>query len=114
MVRIAKGNLVNTVPKSSFDNFFKSQGWVIVEGDYTPSIPIVEEKVEEEVKEQVEENSDDEWDEVIDELKDEDVEKPLSDMNKEELIAKANSLGMDITGLNTNKQLREAIKSFTA
>lgn len=113
MVKIAKGNLVNTVPKSAFDNFFKSQGWEMVEGDYTPSIPIVEEKEVEEVAEEQEENSD-EWDEVMDELKDDEVEKPLSDMNKEELISKANSLGMDITGLNTNKQLREAIKSFTA
>ena len=113
MVKIAKGNLVNTVPKSAFDNFFKSQGWEMVEGDYAPSIPIVEEKEVEEVVEEQEENSD-EWDEVMDELKDDEVEKPLSDMNKEELISKANSLGMDITGLNTNKQLREAIKSFTA
>ena len=116
MIKIAKGNLVNTVPNSAFDNFFKSQGWEMVEGDYSPSIPIVEEEQKEvvEEQEQIEENSDDEWDEVIDELKDEEVEKPLSEMNKEELVNKANSLGMDITGLTTNKQLREAIKSFMA
>lgn len=118
MVRIGKGNLVNTVPRSSFDNFFKSQGWVILEGDNAPSNPIVEkEKKEEKIEEQVVENSDsetsdDEWDEVLDEFKDEEVEKPLSEMNKSELIEKANSLGVDISNLNTNKQLREAIKSF--
>lgn len=117
MVKIAKGNLVNYVPKSAFDNYFKSQGWEKVEGDNTPSIPI--EEVKEEATEQVVENSyeeinDDEWDKALDEFNDEEVEKPLSDMNKEELINKANSLGMDVTGLNTNKQLREAIKSFIA
>lgn len=115
MVRISKGNLVNTVPKSAFDNFFKSQGWKIVGGDYTPPVP-VEDKPKKVVKEAEvsndEEINDDEWDEALDELSDDEAEKPLSEMNKEELITKATLMGIDISNLTTNKQLREAIKSF--
>lgn len=117
MVRIAKGNLIATVTNSAFDNFFKSQGWDIVEGDYTPPVPVEEEKVIEQAVENSdgeindEEINDDEWDEALDELNYEDVEKPLSEMNKVELLEKAKSLKIDVSDLNTNKQLREAIKA---
>lgn len=45
-------------------------------------------------------------------MEEEEVEKPLSEMNRQELERKANSLGVDITGLTTNKQIREAIRSY--
>ena len=51
--------------------------------------------------------SDSEWDEVIDE----EPEKPLSEMNREELTEKAESLGINISGLTKNAQIREKIKS---
>ena len=107
MIKIVRGNLVNTVSKSSFDNYFKSQGWELAGGENPPvsHIEPVEEKVD------LEEPSDEEWDDVLDELKDDEVEKPISEMNKQELIAKAKSLGIDVTPEMTNKQLRELIKS---
>lgn len=114
MVRIVKGNLVNNVSKSTFDNYFKPQGWEIVGGDYTPPVP---EKEEEEIVKvesndgQVEEVNDEEWDEVLDELSDDEAEKPLSEMNKEELVNKAKKMGIDVSNLTTNKQLREAIRN---
>ena len=111
MIKIAKGNLVNSVPKSAFDNYFKSQGWEIAGGDYTLPVP---DKVEEFVKAEensVEDVNDDEWDEVMDELSDDEAEKPLSEMNKEELISKAKKMGIDISNLSTNKQLRGAIRN---
>ena len=111
MVKITKGNLENIVSKAAFDNYFASQGWVM-EGVESPSKPILEVK-EEPMENSDEEVNDEEWDNALEELQDEEVEKPLSDMNKDELISKANSLGIDISGLNTNKQLREAIKSYS-
>lgn len=118
MVRIAKGKYINSVPKSAYNNFFKSQGWVIVGEKSTPPTTFKEpvEPVKEVVKEDkgTEEEWDDsleEWDDSLEELQDEEAEKPLSDMNKAELIAKAKSLGIYDTNLSTNKQLREAIKA---
>ena len=121
MVKIVKGKLVNVVTKSAFENFFKSQGWELAGEGNTSPVPNITEKKEEKKLDKVvdeptiEENSDEEindedWDEALDELIDNEVEKPISEMNKEELIAKAKSLGINTNGLS-NKQLREAIKS---
>lgn len=115
MVRIAKGKHINSVPTSAYYNFFKSQGWVIVGEKNTPPTPFKEpvEPVKEVVKEDsgTDEMWEEEWDDTLEELQDEEAEKPLSDMNKAELIAKAKSLGIYNANLNTNKQLREAIKA---
>lgn len=118
MVKITRNGIVNIVPKSSFNNFFKSQGWKLMEGEeISPSVTNYEkvvkdvEVVEDETSSDVEnEVSDEEWDDVLDELVDDEIEKPISEMNKEELTAKAKKLGINPTNL-TNKQLREAIKS---
>lgn len=116
MVKIVKGDLVNFVPNASFNNFFKSQGWTLADGEKISPKPISnskKEKVEEKPIEGStieEEINEEDWDEVMDELVDEEVEKPISEMNKEELIKKAKKLGIATDGLS-NKQLREAIKS---
>lgn len=116
MIKIAKDGKAIHVPASAFVNFFKPFGWEIVEEDYTPPAPVVEEKSEpvpEKVEaKETEEQYSDEWDEVLDELKDEEAEKPLSEMNKEELLAKAKAMGIEVPKTSTNKQLREAIKSY--
>lgn len=121
MVKIIRDGIVNTVPRSSFNNFFKPQGWKLAEGEESsPSVTNSEEVVEEveindnssepDVEDAENEVSDEDWDDVLDELVDEEVEKPISEMNKEELTAKAKKLGINPANL-TNKQLREAIKS---
>lgn len=115
MVKIAKDGVINIVPMSAFNNYFKSFGWEIVGENYTPPIPVIEDNSPAEpIPEKVEdaEQDSDEWDEVLDELKDEEAEKPLSEMNKEELLAKAKSMNIDVSKANTNKQLREVIKSY--
>ena len=48
------------------------------------------------------------WDSIED---DEEVSKPISEMNNAELKEYATKLGIDISGLSSNKQLREAIKA---
>lgn len=116
MVKIVNGNKVNYVPVSAFDNFFKPFGWEIAGEDDSSPEPIVTDTEVSEKPVTVPENdsddgSDDEWDDVMDELNDEEVEKPISEMNRAELVEKAKKMGIDTSKLNTNKQLREAIKS---
>lgn len=107
MVKIRKGARENLVAKSAFDNFFKNQGWELVGEEQSSPSPVIEEEAIEEPTEQEED-----WDEVLeDEAVEEDIEKPLSEMNKEELINKAVSLGLDISDCTSNKQIREKIRA---
>lgn len=87
MVKIVKGENKMEVTRSAFDNFYKNAGWEVL-----PEV--------------VSEDSDDEWGEVLKEY-----EKPLSQMNNTELIEKAISLGLEINGNVTNRQLREMISA---
>lgn len=123
MVTIQKNGMSKTVSESAFRNFFKDSGWVVA-GDYSPALPVEEEKVEEvaveetvvenevnEPEQQVndveEEIADEEWEDAIAE---EDVEKPLSEMTRAELVEKAKELGIEVSKKN-NKQLRDEIKA---
>lgn len=98
MVRIGKGEMEKRVSLSSFHNYYENAGWLILDHVVGSSFEQVDES---------DEISDSEWDEAIDE----EPEKPLSEMNREELTAKAESLGIDISGLTKNAQIREKIKS---
>lgn len=113
LVTIKKNDLKKVVSFSAFRNFFKDSGWEIVGEEKSPTSHIEEEVNEEEntSNEVVEDTEDDEvadeeWDEAIAE---EEVEKPLSEMNHDELVLKAESLGLNASGKN-NSQLRKMIK----
>ena len=122
IVTMKKNGKTKSVSYAAYCNFFKDAGWV-VEGEKSPSQPVaVEEEVEAVAEETVEaetettveteenegedEVADEEWDEAIAETE---VEKPLSEMNREELVAKAESLGIKV-GNKNNDQIRKAIK----
>ena len=107
-VKISKNGMEKEVSKSAFENFFKNSGWEIA-GDKKPATSQSKKKVEEKVEETVENNNDDEWDEV---LEDEEIEKPLSEMNKKELIEYAEEKGISLAGLNTVNQFRQAIQDY--
>lgn len=109
-VKMKKGSVVSETTLSTFNNFFKRSGWELVD-DTAPNIAseeIIEEPVEGNIEEPIEESIE-ENDEIWEE--DEEVTKPLSEMNREELTAYANEHGIDISGLTKNNQIREAIKS---
>ena len=106
-VKISKNGMEKEVSVSAFENFFKNSGWEIAGGKKPANSQSKKEKVEEKVEEPIENNSDDEWDEV---LEDEDIEKPLSEMNKKELIDYAEKNGISLAGLNTVSQFRQAIQ----
>ena len=121
-VTIAKSGKTKSVSYASYRNFFKDSGWSIVGDVDSPTTPIqekvavevVEQPVVETTSDEVESDVNDEEDEIADEeweeaIAEEEVEKPLSEMNRQELIAKAQSLGVPVKG--NNSQLREAIKN---
>lgn len=113
MVTISKNGKTKTVSEPAYNSIFKDAGWKIVgEKSSTSSVKKKVEVKQEVVEAKVEENQEDEIpDEVWDEVQaEEDVEKPISEMNHDELVIKAKELKIDAKGLN-NKQLREAIKA---
>lgn len=117
MVTIKRDNRTAKVTPSAFENFFKNNGWVIIgEAEKASPKPDKKEVEEEPVVEEPEpvdrEEAEENWDEVIDELKDEEVEKPLSEMNKSELLAKAKELGIKVPAGSSSKEIRELIKGI--
>lgn len=123
MITITKNGKTKTVSETVYKSVFKDSGWTVVgEQSPTSAIPKVKQKkekketVKEVENEVVEDNNietpvedeipDEIWDEAVAE---EEVEKPISEMNHVELVAKAESLGVVTKGMN-NKQLRDAIK----
>lgn len=121
-ITIVNGNETRHVTEGAYRNFFRDFGWSVAEGNTsaTPSVeeeaiaerkPVeaeseVAESAVEEVDEAEDEIADEEWEEAIAE---EEVEKPLSEMSHDELVAKAESLGISTKG--NNSQLRNAIKN---
>ena len=91
MVQIKKDALKLKVTNSAYKNFYKDAGWDLVDA--------AEEHGE------CAEAEAEEWAEA------EGVTKPLSEMNRSELEAYAAQLNVDLTGLSSNKQYREAIKA---
>lgn len=120
MVTITKNGKIKKVSESVYTSVFKDSGWLVV-GEKSPTSAVSQEQieapvetVEEDVEENVVESDNEEEDEIPDEAWDEaiaegEVEKPISEMSHNELVEKAESLGIQTKGMN-NKQLRDAIK----
>lgn len=102
MIVIKKGKSKMKVAKSAYNNFYKGAGWEI--DDEVSSVVYSSEP-----DENNDSNEDDEWAGYEDE---ESIEKDLSEMSHAELKEKAESLGIDTTGMNT-KQLRAKLKSLS-
>lgn len=107
MINITKNGKVMTVARSAYEGIFKPNGWTVL--NHEKESKNVETK---NVEEDIEEITDDEWADAEEEAADmEGVSKPLSEMNKRELEELAFNLGIDISKVNSNKQLRELIRS---
>lgn len=103
MLRIVKGKRTLKVTDKAYENFYKNNGWEIEKRLGTGKASASNSK-----KPKVEETeTEDEWAGI----EDEEVRKPLSEMNRQELEQYAAELGVDLTGLSSNKQYREAIKA---
>ena len=86
------------VSRSAFKNFYQNAGWVLTNNATASKQAAAFDEAE---------SIDEGWDEVLEE---EEVTKPLSEMTREELVAKATALGIDTTNAST-KQLRAMIKA---
>lgn len=118
MITIRKGNRILSIPSGAYKTY-ASAGWV-KDGEQIEAETQVEEVVEETTEEpevepeaatesEAEEESEEEEEvEYVDpeELK----EKPLSELDFEELQILAEYLGIDIKNLKTSKALRAEIK----
>lgn len=128
-VKIQKMGKTLEVSKASFENFFKNAGWNEA-GEIPASSNSLEalegskksksintkankEKFNQEDSGESGDISNDEWDEVIEEMEeaDFDVQKPISEMNRDELIQFAKEHDISLVGLSKNNQIREAIKT---
>lgn len=105
-IEIIKDGELKKVSKSAFKNFFENAGWVESNESTQPIVSNEKQMTEENIDEEIadEEIADEAWDDDID-------EKPLSEMNRNELISLADRLGVDISGMSKNAQIRDAIKS---
>lgn len=112
MVKISKNGKRMDVPSAAYQNFYKGAGWFIVEEPKT--VTDVAEPFDDVhgLVTDDEEVDDSEWDEVEEEEPEipEGVEKPIAQMNHDELIEKAVRMGVDVSDNPNNKQLRERIR----
>lgn len=90
-VTIYKEHKKLIVTENAWKEYYKNSGWLVED-------------------EQSDTATDEDWDSVLEE-EDEGIEKPISEMNNAELRQYAKEHDVDLSGLNSNKQIREAIKS---
>ena len=111
-VKVKKDNKQSKVPSGSVKQYLAA-GWELVEE--ADKKPAAKEVKEESIGEETQDDS--EWDDAEWEEEDEDSrleeleEKPLSEMNNKELREYADLKGVNLVGLTSNKQIREAISS---
>lgn len=109
MVKIMKGSKVLVVPGGAYRDVYASSGWVLAEAEAAPKPQKPEAKPPKKEPEQVpEEVEDDENVEYVD--PEELLEKPLEELDYEELKILAEYLGIDTTGMRNSKSIRSAIK----
>lgn len=118
MVEITKGSMTLTVPRGAYDNQYAPAGWEMKSNNKSskpseqPKAKVKEpEEVAEEDSEDVEDVEDTEEDvEYIEVDPEELLEKPLEELDFEELKIVADYLGLDTKGMTTSKAIRSAIK----
>jgi len=124
-IEIVKGKEKRLVSKASFENFFKDNGWNLAgeipassvnqnvqnekKNEETIKSMVEEEELNTEQSGESEESIKDEWDEAMEE-DEEEVEKPISEMTRNELVEYAKANDISLAGLNKTSQFREAIR----
>ena len=113
MVEIIKGSKTLKVPVGAYNAIYASAGWSlkgkekkVIEKPVEPVEEVAEESIEPDFEEPVEDDNV----EYVD--PEELAEKPLEELDFEELKILAEYKGIDITGMRSSKALRKAIKSI--
>lgn len=116
MVKITKNGKRMEVPSAAFQSFYKNAGWSLEDRCSEQDDPLDEVSglLEDDPEyDGPEEPDDSEWDEAIAEEEPEmpdGVEKPVAKMNRDELLKKAESMGIDVSGNPSNNKIREMIR----
>ena len=123
MVKIRKGSHVLTVTNGAFKRLYAPMGYVVMEGEEDVTVlPPSDEvnttppgnKDDDEDLEDTEDDSDLE-DEADEEDDDEDLkEKPIGEMSFKELQQYASDLGLNVKGMTSKKEIRQAIRVYLA
>ena len=106
MVRIVKGEKTRTIPKGAMKTYL-STGWTLAEDKASHIKAEQAPATEPEYTEEVEEEEDVEYIDPEDLLN-----RPLSELDLDELRILAEYKGIDTSNLNTSKRLRAAISSL--
>lgn len=111
MIKIMKGSRTLTIPAGAYESMYAPNGWELVGTKKKTEKKSKEEpKSELEVTEEPEEVTEDEEDvEYVD--PEELLEKPLEELDFEELKILAEYLDISTKGLKSKKEVREAIKA---
>lgn len=116
MVEMKKGKLTLTIPAGAVRKYIKA-GWEpthssgVIEGEEKGKL---NSEIEEELEEVLENESEDgEYEEDVEYVDPEELaQKPLNELDKEELRILAEYKGIDVSELSTAKQLRSALRSL--
>ena len=119
MVTIERAGHVLTVTQGAFKALYKPMGYVIVGTEGEPeaspvpaevTTPPVDEDGSEADQTSEEDEVQDDGEDTDEDQDDEDLEeKPLSEMNFKELKAYAKRRGINVNGMSSKKEVREAI-----
>lgn len=116
MVRMRKNKLELTIPAGSVRKY-KKAGWELAEelkdSSDLEDIENVTENVDSQLPESNTEDDDSEDDEDVEYIDPEDlVNKPLEELDRDELKILAEYKGIDTTGLKSTKKLKAAIEAL--
>lgn len=119
MVTIERAGHVLTVTQGAFKALYKPMGYVIVGTEGEPeaspvpdevTTPPVDEDGSEDDQTSEEDEVQDDGEDTDEDQDDEDLEeRPLSEMNFKELKAYAKRRGINVNGMSSKKEVREAI-----
>ena len=111
MVEIIKGSRKMTIPSGAYETY-ASAGWELgTEPKKEQAKPAAEKKKPEKAKAEPEPEVEEVEEDVIYIDPEDLLEKPLEELDFEELKILAEYKGIDIKGMKSSKMLREAIKS---
>lgn len=115
MIKIMKGSRTLTIPSGAYESMYAPCGWEVVgtkKKTEKKSKKEFESEPEVEVTEESEESEEAETEEDVEYVDPEELlEKPIEELDFEELKIVADYLDINTKGLKTKKEVREAIKA---
>lgn len=116
MIKIRKGSKTLMIPAGAYDTIYAPAGWERAEKPNTTEKSVEKPQEPDETPESLEEEPEEELEEEEEDVEyvdpEELNEKPLEELDFEELKILAEYLDINIKGLKSKKEVRDAIKKF--